>query len=373
MSQKLSDLAEAEERRQTVREAAAHFLRREWSLSSLRKAVEDDGIADSPTLWSRLRSLEWDRIDPKSREMGAAELCTIAEEIGHALAPTPLIPSVVGRALLRNAGAGDWDGFALPVLAHVEALRRSEPLATACSAQEIPSGHRLRGHKCFIPYGQQADLLIVSARLEDGQLGLFAVDPATAGLERESLGVLDATPCAGFRLSALEVPHAALIASGSAAERLLSGALALETLARCAELVGVAARALDMAVEYAKVREAFGRPIGSFQAVQHKLVNLRGTVEVARALYQGAAAQLAGGAGDPAPAVAMAAFAALDDLRKVPEGALQVFGGIGTTWEHDIHLLVRRAATLCALLGERSGFRATVAQHLTRRAGESPR
>jgi alkylation response protein AidB-like acyl-CoA dehydrogenase len=360
MTQKLSDLAATEERRNTVREAAARFLRREWSLRQLRERVEQDGRADAPALWKEMRALEWDRIGLAGDDIGAAEVCAIVEEAGSAMAPTPLVACNVGRALLLGSGASA--AASLPVLAHAEARRWTDPLRTTVTATGTASGFQLDGEKRFVVYGAQADLVIVSADV-GGELGLFAVDAVALNLQREPLALLDASPCAALTLHGVVVPKAARIASGGRAEILLSQALALETVARSTKLVGVGARALELAVEYAKERVAFGRPIGSFQAVQHKLVNLRASVEVARALYQGAAAQLAAGS-EHGAAVAMAAFAALDELRKVPEGALQVFGGIGTTWEHDIHLLVRRAATLCALLGERGRFRHEIARHL---------
>lgn len=372
MTRRLAELAEAEERREAVRSAAADYLKGEWSLAMLRERIERDGIADAPELWNGMQRLDWDRVQSLGAEtesgaasdlgFGTGEFCALVEETGRALAPTPLVPCVVGRAVLQGAGA-DAIG-SLPVLAHAEGERSTDRLRTSVTASQTTDGHRLHGAKRFVPYGLQADLAIVNATQDDGTCGLFAIDPETPGVERTALALLDASPCAELRLDGAEVPRTARLASGDAAVRLLGEALALETLARCAELVGVASRALDLAVEYAKQRIAFDRPIGSFQAVQHKLVDLRGRVEVARALYQGAATLAPDQPEERDLAVAMAAFAALDGLRKVPEGALQIFGGIGTTWEHDIHFFVRRAATLCGLLGERSGFREIVAGHL---------
>ena len=370
MTRKLSELAEAEERREAVRSAAASFLEGEWSLEQLRECMARDGRADAPALWAGMQKLDWDHVEPfaatedaeAASDLGVGEFCAVAEETGRALAPTALVPCVVGRSILRAAGTGA--AASLPVLAHAEAERSSDPFRTSVTASETASGHRLDGAKRFVPYGREADLLVVNATGEDGTAGLFTVDPESPGVTRTALSLLDGSPCAEVRLDAVEVPESARIASGKQVVRLLGDALALETLARCAELVGVASRALELAVEYARQRVAFDRPIGSFQAVQHRLVNLRGHVEVARALVQGAAGLGSGQAEERDVAISMAAFAALDDLRKVPEGALQVFGGIGTTWDHDIHLFVRRAATLCALLGERTRFREEVARHL---------
>ncbi|MBM4265348.1 MAG: acyl-CoA dehydrogenase [Deltaproteobacteria bacterium] len=360
MTRNLEELAGAEERRIAVREAAADFLRREWSLSSLRACIEGDGLADAPALWEGMRRLGWHEIDPFAAEsegsLGATQLCAIAEETGRALAPTPLVPCVVGRAILRGTQMARFSELA--ILAHGEGERTSDRLRTSAVAVEADGGFRLTGEKRFVPYGREAERLIVGATTRDGAFGLYEVEAETTGVDRRALRLLDGSPCAEIRLRDVDAKP---IARDDEARRVLRDALSLETIARCAELVGVADRALELAVEYAKTRVAFDRPIGSFQAIQHRLVNLRAHVEVARALCQGAARA----SGEERSALAsMAAFAALDDLRKVPEGALQVFGGIGTTWEHDIHLFLRRAATLTALLGERSGFREDVVRHL---------
>jgi alkylation response protein AidB-like acyl-CoA dehydrogenase len=368
MKLNLSDLAEAEARREAVRNAASNLLAGEWSLRQLRQRIEEDGVADAPPLWNAMQELGWDRIASfgggPEEGFGPAELCAIVEETGRALAPTPLVPCVVGRAILRDAGVPTT--ASLPVLAHAEPGRSLDRLSTTVTATATDGAHRLVGTKRFVPYGLQADLVVVNAQSNDGTTMLFAVDPSRARVERRPLLLLDGSPCAELRLDGVDLPSSTQIAVGDAATALLRDAIALEILARSAELVGVAARALDLAVDYAKTRIAFGRPIGSFQAVQHKLVNLRACVEICRALYQGAARIGADDRDERDAAVSLAAFAAIDDLRKAPEGALQVFGGMGTTWEHDIHFFVRRAATLCALLGERAGFREDVARRLAR-------
>jgi alkylation response protein AidB-like acyl-CoA dehydrogenase len=364
MTRNLAAVAEVEERREAIRAAAAEFLRGEWALAKLRELIESDEVADAPALWQSMKELGWHDVTPDTsdRAIGVAEFCAIVEETGRALAPTPLVPCVVARAILRATGA--TLDVSLPVLAHAETARSTDSVYSSVAASSSGGGYRIDGVKRFVAYGVQADLVIVQAVQADGAPGLFAIDPNAPSVERRGLILLDGSPCAEVAMHGVEVPAVARIASGDDAVRVLGDALALETTARCAELVGVGARALDIAVAYAKERIAFGRAIGSFQAVQHKLVDLHAHVELARALYQGAAGVGANQRRDRDVAVAMAAFAALDSLRKVPEGALQIFGGVGTTWEHDIHFFLRRAATLCALLGERAGHREAVARHL---------
>jgi alkylation response protein AidB-like acyl-CoA dehydrogenase len=138
-------------------------------------------------------------------------------------------------------------------------------------------------------------------------------------------------------------------------------------VAQVAELVGIASAANDAATEYAKVRVAFGRPIGAFQAIKHRLVDHRTAIETGRALVNRAAAACDDGDPEFEPLVSLAAFWGLDALRRVPEGATQVFGGIAYTWEHDAHVHVRRAATAVAMLGPRAHHRDVVTRWLMER------
>jgi alkylation response protein AidB-like acyl-CoA dehydrogenase len=158
-----------------------------------------------------------------------------------------------------------------------------------------------------------------------------------------------------------------VLATGSDATTLAEDIRLRRLLAWSAELTGVAAAANRAAVEYARERVAFGRPIGQFQAIKHRLVDQRATIEVGRALIGRAAAALGADAPDRAALVALAAFWAGDTLRAVPEGAIQVFGGIGYTWEHVAHVYLRRAAVLVALLGDRAAHRDLAADWLRHR------
>jgi alkylation response protein AidB-like acyl-CoA dehydrogenase len=193
---------------------------------------------------------------------------------------------------------------------------------------------------------------------------MFRVAAEQAGVTRTPLAALDWWPLAELHFSDVELRPEAALALGSEGEALLARALDRETLAACTELVGVVSGVHAMAVEYARERVAFDRPIGAFQAVKHRLVDLRADIEIARSLVT-AAAQSAPSAGEPSAAVARAAFWCADALRRVPEGAIQVFGGIGYTWDHDAHLYLRRAATLAALLGERATWRERIIADLT--------
>ena len=188
MSRKLADLAQAEERRETVREAAADYLRGEWSLKRLRECIERDGVASAPDLWEGMRGLDWDQVEGTVDEgaLGLGEFCAIVEETGRALAPTPLVPCVVARAIL--AGSGSTMTPSLPVLAQREPDRSTDRLRTSATVSAADGGFRLRGEKRFVPYGCEADLLIVPARGEDGGVELEAVQRGHRG-DREGVAI----------------------------------------------------------------------------------------------------------------------------------------------------------------------------------------
>jgi alkylation response protein AidB-like acyl-CoA dehydrogenase len=176
-------------------------------------------------------------------------------------------------------------------------------------------------------------------------------------------------PSAALELRGARAAPDAVVAVGAEASALAVEVHLRTTLGWTAELTGVAAGANAAAVDYARERVAFGRPIGAFQAVKHRLVDQRAAIEVSRALVGRAALALDVGAPDRAALVALAAFWAGDALRAVPEGAVQVFGGIGYTWEHVAHVYLRRAAVLVALLGDHGLHRDTAAEWLRGRHG----
>jgi alkylation response protein AidB-like acyl-CoA dehydrogenase len=193
---------------------------------------------------------------------------------------------------------------------------------------------------------------------------LGVVDPTGPGVTREALTPLDHGPAACITLDEAPIER---IADGSDAVHRHHDAVMRWRVGLVAELVGVAAAANAAASEYAKVRVAFGRPIGSFQAIKHRLVDQRSNIEVGRALVNRAADACDHDHRDAAALVSLAAFWAIDSLRSVPEGATQVFGGIAYTWEHEAHVYLRRAATLAASLGSRTEHRKAITAWLATR------
>ncbi|MBB4683125.1 acyl-CoA dehydrogenase family protein [Amycolatopsis jiangsuensis] len=274
-----------------------------------------------------------------------AEACVVLEELGRTLTPAPMLGSVVlcGQALLL-AGTGDAerllpgiaDGSRLAALAICGADGGWEPVCTE-------SGGRIDGRADYVLDSVLADVLLVVAHTADGR-GLFEVRPDHA--RREPQPTLDPTR----RLGTAEF-------SGAPARRLDHGAFPLGRLrdlavvALAAEQVGAAARALELTVEYTKQRRQFGRPIGGFQALQHRMADVHVQVAAARsALYAGVAAALTG---DDLPAAAATAKVVCSEaFRLAAAEMIQLHGGIAITWEHDAHLYFKRAYSSALLFGE---------------------
>jgi alkylation response protein AidB-like acyl-CoA dehydrogenase len=356
VSDDLAGLAQAQEQTEAIRDAASRLLATEWPLSRLREQLGPSARVRAEGLWKQLCELEWHRVLAPDAATGVPELCVMAEEIGRVLAPVPFAQCAVGLELLESTGRRSQGG--LTVLANREEGLITDPFTPSTRATRRETGFRLDGSKLFVPWGDSCDAWIVSARVEneDG-VGLFRVAADRPGVTRTPLAALDWWPLAELRFAGVELLSSDALALGAEGSALLAHALDREILASCAELVGVASGVHEMAVEYAKQRVAFDRPIGAFQAVKHRLVDLRADIEIARALVSAAAHSPLRQDGAPSVPVARAAFWCADALRRVPEGAIQIFGGIGYTWDHDAHLYLRRAATLVALLGERATYR----------------
>ncbi|MFC4503436.1 MULTISPECIES: acyl-CoA dehydrogenase family protein [Streptomyces] len=306
---------------------------------------------------------------------GPVEVGAVMEEMGRALLCAPFLSSAVlaTTALLRSADEearkrllpGLAAGELVATLALTEDSARWDASGVALNARESEGTWLLDGHKTFVLDGAAADVVLTVARAADG-IGVFVVDGDAPGLTREPLPTLDPTRRQA-RLDYHDVPAQRLRTHGDGWD-LVAQVLDRGAVALAAEQVGVASRALDTAVEYAKVRHQFGRPIGSFQAVKHLLADVLLEVESARAAAH--YALLAAQDDDPRlPAVASLAKAFCSDacLQATSEN-IQVHGGIGFTWEHPAHLYLKRAKTSQLLFGDPAYHR----ELLARRIGMEP-
>jgi alkylation response protein AidB-like acyl-CoA dehydrogenase len=339
----LGEIADIADELAALRESADEILGHAWSVERSRALLDGPGSAFDAGLWKTVIELGWPDVAVSETSGGGGaglrELCVLAEATGAVVAPIPL----------AAAAAAAW---CEDVCADGVTVVLDQP------AELTPSG--VCGRWPVVPYGDVVTRLLVLAADRGGSV-LCIVDACGAGMRRESVVPLDHSPSAHITLDGAPFE---VVTRGAEATRRHEQALLLYRLATVAELIGVASSANGAAVEYAKVRTAFGRPIGTFQAIKHRLVDQRSALEVARALVNRAADACEHDHPHARALVSLAVFWAIDALRSIPEGATQVFGGIGYTWEHEAHVYLRRAATLTANLGARHTHRAVVVQWL---------
>ncbi|MCI0345358.1 MAG: acyl-CoA dehydrogenase family protein, partial [Chloroflexi bacterium] len=310
--------------------------------------------------------------------LGFVELAVLAEELGRVIAPGPLLPTVSQLApVVREAGTKEQ---AARWLTEIAVGRVSGSLAVAeeggwgveaVSTEVRPAGegwtvHGVKRH--VLDAGSVTDLAVVAR--SPGTAGSVGI--VVALVPRDAVSVVPARPIDASRglatvvLDGVGVGPDRLLGEPSEGGSVSAVRRAVEegTVALAVELVGTCQRIFDVALDYAKVRHQFGVPIGSFQAVKHKLANMFVALERARALCYFAAATIA--EDDPRRSVAtsMAKAAAGDCQQLVAQNGIQLLGGIGYTWEHDMHLYVKRAKSSGALFGSAAEHRAVVATSL---------
>jgi alkylation response protein AidB-like acyl-CoA dehydrogenase len=296
------------------------------------------------------------------------EAAVVAEELGRAVAPVPYLGSaIVATAALLSAGDSE-------LLAAVASGSRTAALAVPFAAMPgarpqpairvgaphdgDPAGScRLSGSVTGLADALPADVLLVPA---DGvPYGLYVVQADQAGLTSTPVVSLDATR--QLADLALDQVPARQIAAGAAAEQAVAAALAAGAAMLASEQLGVAERCLEMTVGYVKERRQFARPVGSFQAIKHRLADLWVAVTQARAAARYAAACLAAGDPDAAVAIALAKAACSDAAVKAAQETIQLHGGIGFTWEHPAHLYLKRAKSASIGFGTADRHRASLA------------
>ncbi|MCW2526314.1 MAG: putative acyl-CoA dehydrogenase, partial [Pseudonocardiales bacterium] len=287
---------------------------------------------------------------------GLLELGLVIQEAGRALFCAPLLASSIAAQVLLaandEAAATTYlpaiaDGTTVATLAAMEGNDWDEPIAT--SAEISVNGARLTGTKSWVLDAQDADLMIVSAVAPAG-LSLFLVDPKESGIVVKAVAGIDPTRRQAT-VSFTDTP-AVLLGAAGAGESVLSDCLDIALILLAAEQLGIAERCLEMATEYAKERTQFGRAIGSFQAIKHKLADVLLEVEAATSAVM-YALWAADHHPSELPQVAAIAAVTCSEAALLAAGEnIQVHGGIGATWEHPAHLYLKRATTDRYLLGD---------------------
>ena len=371
------------EEQEELRRSARSFLEDHSSPAHVRKAMETEAGFDAD-VWRRVATeLGWTSIIVPEAYGGIGltyvELVALMEEMGSALLCAPFFSTVclAGNALIAGGTEeqkqehlpGIAAGETIATLAHTEPNGRWAAAGIAAEASRDGDGYVLNGTKTFVIDGHTAQLLVIAARRpkssgKDG-VSLFVVPASTPGIERRLLPTMDQTRRqAEITLSGVRVPVSALMGNEGEGWPVLSRTLDLAAIALSAEQAGGAQRCLDMSVQYAKERVQFGRPIGSFQALKHKCADMLLQVESARSAsyYAGWAASV----DDPElPVLASLAKAYCSDAYfYCAAESVQIHGGVGFSWEYDVHLYFKRAKSSETLLGDAAYHRELVAQRI---------
>ena len=364
------------EEQEILRQAAADFLRNECPMSYVRQMMEDErGYADE--VWNKMAELGWMGLTVPEAYGGAGlslvDLVVVLEEMGKVVLPGPFFSTVaLGGLCVQAAGSEEQKKALLPglasgqttlTLACLEENARWDEAGINLGAEQNGSGYVLNGVKLFVPDAHVADHIICAARTSEG-VTLFLLDRQQAGLGTRLLKSMDQTRklCA-VTLDKVHIGADALLGAPGQGWDILSRVINQSKVALSAEMCGGAQQVLDMSVEYAKVREQFGRPIGSFQAIQHKCADMLVQVEGAKSATYYAAWAVSNETPDAALAAAMAKAYCSDAYRQVTSEGIQVHGGIGFTWEHDLHIYFKRAKGSEVTFGDATWNRELVARH----------
>ncbi|NUS99793.1 MAG: acyl-CoA dehydrogenase [Sphingomonas sp.] len=350
-----------------LQETAATFLREEGGpakqLRHWRDTVCTDGYGTD--LWKQFGELGLTGICIPENQgglgLGAVEAALVLEEIGRNLTPSPFLTTAVAgvQAIEGTAHAERWypgvlAGDVVIALA-VDESRAHAPEKTALSAERRGNGFMLNGSKQFVVHGNSADLVLTAARTsgspgEREGLTLFAVPKGAA--EVESVTLTDSSKAARLTFANVELDADAVVGDLDNGWAPLSRALNAGRAGAAAELVGVAAGASAMTVDYLKQRKQFGKLIGEFQALQHRAAHLYGEIEIARAAALKASELIDSSDHRVELMVAVAKAKAADVASLSVREGVQMHGGIGMTDEHDIGLYLKREAVLGELFGD---------------------
>ena len=373
------DFAFSEEQ-EMLRSSTRDFLAKECSPTVVRKQMESAEAYDAG-LWRKLAGLGWTALGIPEEYGGVGsflDLVVVLEEAGRALMPGPFF-STMGLAVPALIEAGTEaqkkevlgaiaEGSARATLALTEPSGRWDAGAVTLAAKPSGGGWQLNGVKQFVPDAEAADYMVVAARTrgegEDG-ISLFLVKGRPSGMTVNPLKTLDMTRrWSEVRFDGVKLDGDALMGPADKGWPPLKRALEWATAALCAEMVGGTQKVLETSTEYAKTRHQFGKPIGIYQAVSHRLADMLVLSESSRSATYYAAWTVDADAADRSLAASMAKAYVSDAYRKVAGDGIQVHGGIGFTWEHDMHLYFKRAKSSEVTLGDATYHRELVAQAL---------
>ena len=370
------------EEQEFLRETARRFLDDKASLDRVRELMESDEVHDA-SLWQEMAGLGWQAMAIPEEYGGAGygflELMVLLEEMGRSVFAAPFLSTVVlGATLVEALGTEEQkksmlseiaSGSRTVALALSEANGRWDADGIEMVASQDGDAWIINGTKRFVIDGHTADTLLVAVRSPDtsGSDGvtIVAVPSDVDGVTRVKQEAMDQTrPLADITFDDVRLPVSDVIGDAGNGWAALDRALKVAAVALAAEAVGGAQACLDMAVEYAKDRIQFGRPIGSFQAIKHKCADMLVSVESAKSAAYYAAWAVDEDSDELELVAPLAKAYCTEAYFKAAAENIQIHGGIGFTWEHDAHLYFKRAKSIELMFGSPAYHRARLADVL---------
>jgi alkylation response protein AidB-like acyl-CoA dehydrogenase len=368
------------EEQDMLRSSARDFLAKEAPMTYVRKMMEDER-GYTTELWKKMAALGWMGLVLPEEFGGSGldfvDMVVVLEEMGRAVLPGPFFSTVIlaGIAIADGGTPAQKaaylpkiaDGSLKATLASLEPSGRWDAEGIQLQAKPDGAGVVLDGTKLFVPDANVADVFVVAGRVpgskgEEG-VSLFLVDAKTPGVSVTMLKTMDQTRKLGeVTFKGVKVRADGLLGAKGKGWTLLQRVADRAKVGLAAEMCGGAQRVLEMSVEYAKVREQFGKPIGSFQAIQHKCANMLVEVESSKSITYYAAWAVANDVAEAPLAAAMAKAYTSDAYRHTAGEGIQIHGGIGFTWEHDMHIFFKRAKSSEVSFGDATWNREIVAQ-----------
>jgi alkylation response protein AidB-like acyl-CoA dehydrogenase len=346
------------EDQELFRATTRRFLETEVPISAVR-ALADEPAGFSREYWTRGAELGWTAMLVDEADGGGSlsgdgltDLAVVAEEMGRLVAPGPLVPTnVVASAVSRHGSAGLreevlpglLDGSLVGAWAAAENGPPWAAEAMACRAERSSGSWVLNGVKAPVEAGAQADVLLVTAVAEDGPTQ-FLVDARAPGVTAVPMGCIDLVRrVAEVHLDDVAVDDTRVLGvpggAASAVEHQTQVAVALQ----CAETVGATQEVLDFTLEYVADRYSFGRPLSSYQALKHRFADMKMWLEACHGTTTAAVRGVREGGDEAAELVSAAKAYVAVNATEIIQDCIQMHGGIGVTWEHDLHLYLRRA------------------------------
>ena len=363
-----------------IKDSARKFFTDWCPTGAVLKMAETEGTCPGQ-MWQGMADLGWMGI-PFPEEygglgMGFLELSMVLEEMGRVALPGPFFPSVVMAGLTVLLGGTDaqkrqWlpsiaDGTCKATVALYEPDGRFLPDGLATRAVKTADGFVLTGVKLFVLAGDEADLIICPASGDDGSVSLYLLEAGTAGLSPTRLPTLDITrPMSELKLDQVVVPLSHRLGEPGRGNEVLSRMTDYAAVALGVEMLGGTQKVLEMTVDYAKQRVQFGKPIGSYQAIKHKCADLH-----VRAATADAAVRYAAWTADQALkgedvrlgyTASVAKVFGQQSFYRTAADSVQIHGGIGFTWEYELHLYLKRAKGAEAMFGDETFHRERVMQ-----------